>query len=151
MLFFIRDFDSGGPNLTARKFAARSEVGIDDLPIWRFMLFSSYLQKNIQILRSDSWSTIKITSRNGFSPSISSVQILTILTILSFSKNRNDQTWQKKSHFLWVILNQKVWFSIPANFQLDPMLESIKHHFGVSGHFCHIYKIYQISELGFVI
>ena len=87
-------------NLTARKFAARSEVGIDDLPIWRFMLFSSYLQKNIQILRSDSWSTIKITSRNGFSPSISSVQILTILTILSFSKNRNDQTWQKKSFFM---------------------------------------------------
>ena len=50
-----------------------------------FCAISVISAKNIQILRSESRSTMKITSGNRFSPPTSSLQILTILTILSFS------------------------------------------------------------------
>ena len=56
-----------------------------------------------------------------------------------------------KGHFLLMIVNMWIKISPPANFQPDPKSGSMKRHFGVSGHFCHIRKNNQISKVGFEI
>ena len=91
--------NSEGQNLPACKFLARSEVRIVEMTFWRFGWFFGYFQKITQFLRSDSKSTGKITSRNEFSSAYYLVLILTILAILSFSKNQMTKFSKKNVIF----------------------------------------------------
>ena len=98
--FFMLELESEGWNLPPCKFLARSEVRINEMPFWRFGWFSWYLEKIIKFLRSNSWSTVKITPRNEFWSTNYPVLILTIFENLSFSKNQNDKIWKKMSFFI---------------------------------------------------
>ena len=93
-LFFMLELESEGWNLPPCKFLARSEVRINEMPFWRFGWFSWYLEKIIKFLRSNSWSTVKITTRNEFWSTNYPVLILTIFENLSFSKDQNDKIWK---------------------------------------------------------
>ena len=96
----MNDMDSEEQNLTACKFLARSEVRIVEMTFWRFGCFFGYFQKIIPFLMSFSKSTRKIIPRNEFSSPNYPIIILTILAILSFSKNLNDKISRKMLFFM---------------------------------------------------
>ena len=134
----MSNLESEGRNLPACKFLSWSEVRVDEMPFWRFEWFLWYQQKIIKFLRSDSWSTIKITPRNEFWST--NYPVFDHFCNFVIFKKSKWQNLKKKCHFLWVIWNQRVKNYLHANFEPDPKSGSLKWHFGVSGDFLDIFQ-----------